>query len=80
MYRARDFRLRWEEEKPVWFTEAWKARIPKTMLAGVGEDDPEVVELTPKPWTPPLRSARMPQGGGEEASEHHSYPARDPAG
>ena len=28
-------RLRWEEEKPSWFTEAWKARIPPDLLEGI---------------------------------------------
>ena len=27
--------MRWEEEKPFWFTEAWKSRIPKHMLEGI---------------------------------------------
>ena len=38
-------RLRWEQEQPFWFTEKWKARILKKMLAGVGEAQPQ--PLTP---------------------------------
>ena len=33
--RSRCLRLRWEEEKPSWFTEAWKARVPPGWLKGL---------------------------------------------
>ena len=28
--------MRWEQEKPEWFTKQWKARIPKDYLEDVG--------------------------------------------
>ena len=27
--------MRWEDEKPSWFTEPWKARIPPELLEGI---------------------------------------------
>ena len=40
--------MRWEEEQPFWFTEAWKARVPKEMLEGIAvmtlEDDEDAAE------------------------------------
>ena len=35
--RERNLRLRWEHEKPFWFTKRWRARIPKKMLEGVAQ-------------------------------------------
>ena len=38
LYAAR--RARWEDEKPWWFTKAWKARVPKKLLIAQGQETP----------------------------------------
>ena len=71
----------WEEEKPDWFTDAWKAKVPKDMIPAKRKDDYyKAIDEDKTPWLSGEESSSRKKGivaliGGQPTASSKVSPA-----